>query len=200
MDFDVMYNELITASEAVAILAENALKSYPQQELAGQLAQASVELVDRISEMHEWVSTGGPLPGQVQEVRNVAMAMIHLANAVDLLNQRRTASYSHSFSPEFYGDPYNAQKSARPTNVSDAILSMSDPDWTDMAAEVFGIQPDRVDVEMVLQKIIETNTVSDLSAPVEVWIDPEGWYTVSVYDEKQPDKSEIYREPTQKSV
>lgn len=85
LDIDTMYTELINASQALSILAENALRQYGETEMAGQLAQNALELVDRIDELHQWVSSGGPLPGQIQEVQQTAVAMIHVANALDLL-------------------------------------------------------------------------------------------------------------------
>jgi hypothetical protein len=80
-DVEVMYNELINASQAVAILAENVRKMYPQDDMVGSLAQSSLELVDRLDEMHAYVSKGGPLPGQLQEVQMQAgmKALKHLA-------------------------------------------------------------------------------------------------------------------------
>jgi hypothetical protein len=87
LDIDTMYAELINASQSTAILAENALKQYQEHELGAQLAQSALELIDRLDEVHAWVSKGGPLPGQVQETtQQTATAMIHLATAVDYLN------------------------------------------------------------------------------------------------------------------
>jgi hypothetical protein len=41
-----------------------------------------------------------------------------------------------------------------------------------------------VDADMVMEMIRETNTVSNLNSPVEVWIDPKGWHTVVVWDDE----------------
>lgn len=96
-------------------------------------------------------------------------------------------AFSHSFSPEFYGDPYSCGPTERPTNLADAIASMSDKAWDDMAADVFGCadRSDVLDVETVFAQAIETDTVSNLDSPVCVWIDSEGYYTVDVYDVKR---------------
>jgi len=123
---------------------------------------------------------------------SIHLAAIHLANAVDALTHYKTSSYSLSFSPEFYGDIYGAHVSNHPTNVADAIISMkvNDPDqWNDMAESMFGIAGDRLDEESVFEKVLETNTCSDLfQLPVNVWIDKEGWYTVDVYEAKEINK------------
>jgi hypothetical protein len=88
MDIEIMYNELINSSQAVSILAENALQQYPENELGGQLAQSTLELIDRLDELNEWVSAGGALPGQIREVQQTATATIHIANAMDFIAQR----------------------------------------------------------------------------------------------------------------
>jgi hypothetical protein len=101
-------------------------------------------------------------------------------------------AYSHSFAPSFYGDPYEAAPSKRPTTVCDALASLSNTKWRAMVRDVFnitdkprgGVDPaDVVGIEDVLAKIIETDTVSNLTVPVSVWIDAEGFHTIDVYDE-----------------
>ena len=93
-------------------------------------------------------------------------------------------AYSHSFVPAFYYDPDAPFNRQRPTTVEHAVRAMSDEEWEDMVEDVFGpdADPDMVDVDMVMEKIYETNTVTDLEAPIEVWIDPEGYHTVFVYE------------------
>jgi hypothetical protein len=90
-------------------------------------------------------------------------------------------AYSHSFSPEFYGDVYNATPSERPTNVADAVASIAQERWDEMARDVFGVAGDRLTFDEVMAKIEETDTVGNLDTPVSVWIDSEGYYTVEVY-------------------
>lgn len=87
MDIDTMYNELLNSMQAVSILAENAARQYNERELAGQLAQSSLELVDRLDEVHQWISQGLPLPGQIQEVQ-VASARRRIAHVMCLLSNR----------------------------------------------------------------------------------------------------------------
>lgn len=93
-----------------------------------------------------------------------------------------------SFAPEFFVGPHDLDQSVdlspsnkKPSSVYQAIHAMSEEGFAEMARDVFGCDPDFVDAFMVLAKIQETNTCRDLRSPVEVWIDEEGWHTVSVY-------------------
>ena len=96
--------------------------------------------------------------------------------------------YGHSFGPDFYwkegemdGD---VKKSKRPCTVAQALFSMSKKDWNAMCRDVFpGVSPDYIGLDTVMEKIMETDTVSNLSVPVEVWIDEEGWHRVDVWDD-----------------
>ena len=201
MDIDTMYNELINQSQAVSILAENALQTYPESDLAGQLAQSTLELVDRLDELHAWVSGGGPLPGQIQEVQQLAMASIHISNALDYLIHKESA-FSHSFSPEFYGDVYTWTSPGRqPTNVADALMNFWETDkegFSAMVKELFPGYAKYVDeylpeslVADIMDKIRETDTVGTLTPPVDVWIDPEGYYRIDVYDEPREQELDL---------
>jgi hypothetical protein len=104
-------------------------------------------------------------------------------------------AYEHSFNPSIYGDPYNAIPSSRrrgnrehdkyrrrPLTVADALASMSERRWNQMARDVFGCEGKYLDLDVVLSKIIETNTVGTYSSPVDFWIDPEGFWKVHVYE------------------
>ena len=96
-----------------------------------------------------------------------------------------------SFSPDFFsGSEIQGHESPRevqrPRNVSEAIMSLSQETWNELAEQVFGVDPSQLDLSMVLSRIEETNTCRNLNSPVEVFIDPEGDFTVSVYD---PDDS-----------
>ena len=122
---------------------------------------------------------------------SIHLAAIHLANAVDALTHYKTGSFGLSFTPEFFGDIYDAHASSHPESVADAIVSMkvNDPEqWNDLAENVFGIPGDKLTEESVFEKILETDSCGDLRAPVDVWIDKEGWYTVDVYDAKEINK------------
>lgn len=59
---------------------------------------------------------------------------------------------------------------------------LSQETWNALAEQVFGVDPSELDLSMVLSKIEETNTCRNLDSPVEVFIDPDGEFTVSVYD------------------
>lgn len=103
-------------------------------------------------------------------------------------------SYELSFSPEFFlseEEPYDradlaVNSKGEPISVYSALCMMQKNDrnrWADLAREVFALsQPEYLNAETVLEKVQETNTCTNLSSPVEVWIDPEGTYTVLVYD------------------
>jgi hypothetical protein len=102
---------------------------------------------------------------------------------------RLVMAFELSFSDEFfYGedcDFYDRRpaKTDRPTSVLQALVSMSGRRWMEMAREVFGEDSgEDVGYPEVMDRIRETNTCSDLRSPVEVWIDEDGWYRVSVYD------------------
>ena len=91
-------------------------------------------------------------------------------------------AYAHSFTARFYGDPYSATPSDRPTTVADALASVADNEWDLMCHDVFGCAGEYLDVDTVLERIRETDTVSSFQPPVEVWIDDDGVHTVLVHD------------------
>ena len=94
--------------------------------------------------------------------------------------------YSLSFAPEFFWGTVSIEMlkpSPHPTSVYQAVLSLPNDRWTEMARDVFQCDPDNLDVETVIQKIEETNTCANLDPPVRVHIDPDGWFSVLVYEE-----------------
>ncbi len=93
-------------------------------------------------------------------------------------------SYAHSFTARFYGDPYDTTPSDRPTTVADALASVTDDEWELISRDVFGCDGEFVGLDSVLERILETDTVSSFQPPVEVWIDDDGDYTVLVHDTK----------------
>jgi len=100
-------------------------------------------------------------------------------------------AFDLSFAPEFFVGPHDLEgvefDPERPTSVYQAVSTMSDEDWWRMADEVFdGRPPELVTVEMVMEKIRETNACRDLRSPVEVYIDPDGWHSVRVFGEVGP--------------
>ena len=116
---------------------------------------------------------------------SIHLAAIHLANAVDALTYYKTSTYGLSFSPEFFGDPYSSTSTPHPTTVADAIAFMKshDPDqWEDLAENLFGVPGELLGEDDVFEKVLETDTCGGLQPPVDVWIDPEGWYTLDIHD------------------
>lgn len=114
-------------------------------------------------------------------------------NARGARGSMRKNSYELSFSPEFFfaeGEPYDGGPdlpAKKPISVWSAIETMrlADPDrWADLAKEVFDLdRPDYLTPEAVMDKVQETNTCGDLSSPVDVYIDPDGYFTLDVYDD-----------------
>ena len=113
-------------------------------------------------------------------------------------------AYELSFSPEFFfaeGEPYDCTLDldglrngiVKPVSVYQALCAMSDED---LIAAFEAISPPenrpawsgalldcgRPDELWLWDSIMETNMCSNLDTPVEVWIDPEGEYTIKVYD------------------
>lgn len=105
--------------------------------------------------------------------------------------QMKRNSYELSFSPEFFfseGEPYDyLGDTKRPVSVWAAVegMRLHNPEqWAELAKEVFGLDnPEYLTSETVMDKIQETNTCGTLSSPVDVYIDPEGWFSVDVYDD-----------------
>jgi hypothetical protein len=48
--------------------------------------------------------------------------------------------------------------------------------------DVFRVAPHRLDPHTVFRRAIETDACDNPISPVELWIDPDGYYTVLVYD------------------
>ena len=69
-----------------------------------------------------------------------------------------------------------------PTSVSHALSNLSHETWSRLAREVFHCEPKYLDIETAVQRVVETNTCLNLDSPVEVALDPEGDFTVLVYD------------------
>ena len=100
-------------------------------------------------------------------------------------------SYSLSFSQEFFTGSEqleDIQPSARPENCLQAIISLPKREQVAIARDVLGSQHPVLYVTTesfpydVLDKIRETDTCGDLCSPVEVYIDPEGYHSILVYD------------------
>lgn len=101
-------------------------------------------------------------------------------------SMRYEAVYSHSFSPEFYSDLARVLEELWETNREEFVNMVKEvfPGYMDLPGEegqlaVIDYLPDSLIPDLV-QKAIEVDTVTDLSSPVEVWLDPEGFVTVEV--------------------
>ena len=96
-------------------------------------------------------------------------------------------TYALSFGPDFFwndthDDVLSRGPTKRPTSVEQSVSRLSDETWARLARDVFHIEPEYLNIEAVLEKIEKTNTCLNLDPPVEVFIDPDGDFTVLVYD------------------
>lgn len=76
-----------------------------------------------------------------------------------------------AFVSEFFWGKVPVEKirpSEHPSSVYQAILSLPDERWAALAREEFGVEPNHLDVEMVVQRVIETDACRNLDPPVEV--------------------------------
>jgi hypothetical protein len=109
----------------------------------------------------------------------------------------KKAVYGHSFSPTFYGDVYmRTSPKGHAENVADAIRDFWEEDEEQFLDMVDNVFPEWAEIDIdeylldslvadIMDKIRKTDTVTDLSPPVEVWIDDEGFYTVLVHEPKE---------------
>lgn len=86
------------------------------------------------------------------------------------------------FSSDFFGDIYENQITDKPQNIADAIASIHPITRQEIAKELFNMPNDNfLSDEMILEKILITDTVRNINTPVEVYIDTEGYYSILVY-------------------
>ena len=94
-------------------------------------------------------------------------------------------SYALSFSTDFLvGDDPEIQPSLLPTSVLQAIFSLSEQERQQLAHEVFGMSPEFLSTEIILDRVIATNTCENLDSPVRVWIDDAGLHTLLIHDDE----------------
>jgi len=103
-------------------------------------------------------------------------------------------AYALSFAEEFFwGDPdippETLRPSDRPTSVYQALVSLSAHEWAELARDVFGVTPDRLEISTVIARIQETNTCGSLASPVDVFVDADGWYRLLVFDRKEESRA-----------
>ena len=96
-------------------------------------------------------------------------------------------TYALSFGSDFFwnerrDDVLTRNPTKRPASVEQAVSQLSDETWSRLARDVFHTEPEYLNIETVLQKIEETNTCLNLDPPIEVFIDPDGEFTVLVHD------------------
>jgi hypothetical protein len=99
-------------------------------------------------------------------------------------------AYALSFAEDFFwGDPNvppeTLQPSDRPACVYQALVNLSTHEWAELARDVFGVEPDHLEISTVIARIQETNTCGNLDSPVEVFVDRDGWYRLLVFDRKE---------------
>lgn len=98
-------------------------------------------------------------------------------------------SYALSFASDFFWGELSVPETARsshPTSVCQAINGLPDNQWAALARDLFGIEPSQLEPDMVMQRILETNTCRNLDSPVEIFIDHEGFYSILVYEKEIP--------------
>ena len=104
-------------------------------------------------------------------------------------------SFELDFSDSFFfaeGEPYDRSdlawnKSGNPVSVYSALCIFAEEneeDWDMMAQDLFDCPGCFLPVETVMDAVMETNTCTDLSSPVEVWIDPDGEWTIEVWEDR----------------
>jgi len=91
----------------------------------------------------------------------------------------KTATYGWSFSQDFYEE---LERALEKNILSDPVFKKGLEDLLGFARE--GAYAEGVPVDILIDSAMEqaeqVNTVTDLSSPVEVWIDEEGYLTVEV--------------------
>ncbi|NQV28315.1 MAG: hypothetical protein HQ518_28515 [Rhodopirellula sp.] len=98
--------------------------------------------------------------------------------------------FSLSFSPDFFlgtDERDLIERSDRPLSVLQAIVSLTEQQRAAIARDVFSCDTEELSDDLILQRVMETNTCVNLTPPVEVWIDSEGFHTLHVYDEPEAD-------------
>jgi hypothetical protein len=104
-------------------------------------------------------------------------------------------SYGLSFSEEFFtgngeNDIYEMPPSEKPTNVLQAAVSLPPDQLQAIGQDVFGYDAESAQIWSttesaafeIVDKVRETDRCDDLSTPVTVYIDEEGYYSLTVYD------------------
>jgi len=93
-------------------------------------------------------------------------------------------THTLDFSGDFFlhDDPESIGPSERPLSLYQAIVSIEEGTWRDLARRVFRVAPGLLTPDMVFGRAVETDACGNPISPVDVWIDPEGCYMVIVHD------------------
>ena len=97
-------------------------------------------------------------------------------------------AYELSFSSDFYmlpGELYDGADyphGSEPYSVLGAIRALGEDERAAIAREVFDIDPQYLTEETLLECVQDVNTCTNLSSPVEVWLDDKGAHTLDVYE------------------
>jgi len=98
-------------------------------------------------------------------------------------------SYGLSFSDSFFWpDLDTVEPSDEPTTVFQAVISLPRSERLEIAQNVLGVESPEFYVDSeefdfdVMERIRETDTCDDLCSPITVYIDAEGYYSVTVYE------------------
>ncbi len=92
-----------------------------------------------------------------------------------------------SFSEDFFVG-YDLRPSETPTSIAQAVNSLSLELRTEIAREVFGAEDPEAYAECetftydVIEKVKETDLCDDYDVPVTVYIDPDQFYSLTIYD------------------
>ena len=93
--------------------------------------------------------------------------------------------YGHSFSESFYYDEDARElpePGKQPTTVAQALMCLDEATFNECCADV-GVNPESDTViEELIDVVRQTDYVDSLSSPITVYIDPDGYFTVTVYD------------------
>jgi hypothetical protein len=123
-----------------------------------------------------------------------AELFVHVAPSlytIEHIKRRNIMSFNLQFSPEFFfaeGEPYDRSDLAlnwrgKPVSLYSAAcyvqINMARM-WDDMAQDLFDCSGSMLLPEMVVERAKETNACTDLSSPVQVWIDSDGKWTLRV--------------------
>lgn len=71
----------------------------------------------------------------------------------------------------------------KPISVAEALCLMPEKKWERMCAAIFPDQDrEEIGLDEVMDWVRKVNTCRNLNTPIEVFLDPEGLYTVFVHD------------------